>query len=284
MYFQKIIENYDGSDWLKKVILELQKNFYLENILHCFSKIPRHFGNKIISITKDQSIELQKKFSLSINFKDFSIDQIARIELLLTLKALPEKEYKQVITECYKNGDNSEKITILKALFLLPYREFFIFTAQDACRTNVTPVFAAIAINNPFPAEFFDELYFNNLVLKAIFLDLPILNILGLEKRKNSKLADMVGDWMDEREAADRVIMPQVWTIVSEFAQGERLERVYRYLTGELPDHRYWLAFSLGNTKKTEHLPMLEKQFQKEKINKVRDILGRAIENIQANS
>ena len=87
---------------------------------------------------------------------------------------------------------------------LLPYPEHFIDLAIDGLRSNITSVFNAIALHNPYPADYFAEAAWNQMVLKAVFVDSPLSHIQGLDARANDKLARMLGDYAHERWAAGR--------------------------------------------------------------------------------
>ena len=71
-------------------------------------------------------------------------------------------------------------------------------------------MFAAIAAHNPYPAAHFPELHFNQLVLKAIFLGIPVEPIRELPRRVTPELRRMVSESASERRAAGRSIPPDV--------------------------------------------------------------------------
>lgn len=107
---------------------------------------------------------------------------------------------------CYAEGDAREQESWLKALPLLPQPERFLTCAYDACRTNVIPVFEAIACENPFPARYFSELHFNQLVLRSMFVGVALSRIVGREGRLNPTLTRMAQDFAAERRAAGRPV------------------------------------------------------------------------------
>ena len=67
-------------------------------------------------------------------------------------------------------------------------------------------VFEAIACENPFPRDHFPEANFNQLVLKAMFLDVPLDRVLGWRERNNLELRRMAADYAAERRAAGRSV------------------------------------------------------------------------------
>lgn len=125
------------------------------------------------------------------------------------------------VEECYRTGDNSEKCAVLRALPKFADARRFVLLAVEACRTNVVPVFEAIACENPFPAHHFPEANLNQLVVKALFLGVSLRRIFGLETRVTPELLRMVEDFAAERHAAGRVVPDDVGWLLDR-AQGKK--------------------------------------------------------------
>jgi hypothetical protein len=94
----------------------------------------------------------------------------------------------------------------------------------DALRTNITPVFDAISLNNPYPALFFDDKQWNQMYLKAAFLQRDLSAVLDIDKRANKDLARIISDFAHERWAASREVIPYFWRPVSRFMDDRLLE------------------------------------------------------------
>ena len=107
---------------------------------------------------------------------------------------------------CYERGDSREQQSWLKSTAILPLPDRFLRTVIDACRTNILPLFEAVACENPYPARYFPERNFNQLVLKALFNGVALSRIVGLPSRLNAELTRMAGDYADERRAAGRAV------------------------------------------------------------------------------
>ena len=134
-------------------------------------------------------------------------DDTLRAAMLLSLaEAIEPGEFFVVTTGCYERGDSREQQSWLKALPLLPGADRFASVAIDACRTNILPQFEAIACGNPYPARYFPELHFNQLVLKSMFVGVALDRIVGLERRLNAELSRMALDYAAERRAAGRSV------------------------------------------------------------------------------
>ena len=137
----------------------------------------------------------------------WSVLDLARALLLrAALEATPASEHAALASDLYRTGALREQQSILRALPLLPEPARFTTLAVEACRTNSPDVFAAIAHDNPFPAAHFPELSFNQLVLKAIFLGLPVQPIRALARRVTPELRRMVSEFASERRAAGRTV------------------------------------------------------------------------------
>jgi hypothetical protein len=91
----------------------------------------------------------------------------------------------------------------------------FLDTAIDACRTNIIPLFEAIACENPYPAKYFPELNFNQMVLKCLFNRIAVSRIVGLESRLNEQLSRMADNYARELNAAGREVSEDIKRIAS---------------------------------------------------------------------
>lgn len=105
-----------------------------------------------------------------------------------------------------RRGEQGEQESLLRMLQLLPGPERLVPHAVEACRTNSEVVFRAIACGNPFPAVYFPDDNFNQLVLKAVFMGVPVDGIEGLSGRVTSELLRMADDFAAERTAAARPV------------------------------------------------------------------------------
>ena len=120
------------------------------------------------------------------------LSAVGRAALLARIcELLPPEEHVAAVAGQFRTGDNAEREAVLHALPLLPKAERFVDLAIEACRTHVQSVFEAIACENPYPARFFPELNFNQLVLKAFFTGVSARRIEGLSERRTAELIRM---------------------------------------------------------------------------------------------
>ncbi len=179
--------------------------------LEAFAMAGRRLGQKPLGTPEDTLAGL----GLSLAPDTRTPALLGRVALLLRAQERLEPEgYEALVAACYRSGDNGERQAVLKTLPLLHHPERFLALARDACRTHVQPVFEAIACENPYPAAYFPESAFNQLVLKAVFTGVPLARVVGLERRHNSELARMAADYASERRAAGRDV-PTDLTLLS---------------------------------------------------------------------
>ena len=106
----------------------------------------------------------------------------------------------------FEAGELGEQVSLLRTLPLLPEPGRFLETGLQACRTNARSVFEAIACENPFLAEHFPALNFNQAVLKAVFMEVSARRIEGLDARITPELQRMAAGYKSERLAAGRTV------------------------------------------------------------------------------
>lgn len=147
----------------------------------------------------------------------WTIDRAVRIWLLLSLN-LDNQQYLAVIKQLLNTADVRELTALYQALPFLPNPERYYQIATEGVRSNMTDVFNAIALYNFYPAAYFDELAWNQMILKALFVGSPLSKIQGLEQRANLTLATMLIDYARERVSAKRSVSPELWQIVGRFA------------------------------------------------------------------
>ncbi|SHJ12721.1 EboA domain-containing protein [Pseudozobellia thermophila] len=159
--------------------------------------------------------------------------QMARIYLLIkVLKAKPDY-FEPKVANLIQVADTGELVTFLKFLILLPNAERYKHTAVEALRTNIATVFEAISMNNPYPAAYFNDQQWNQMYLKAAFMQFDLSQILDVDKRANKDLARIISDYAHERWAASRDIDPLFWRPVSQFIDPYLLDDMKKLLESD---------------------------------------------------
>lgn len=162
----------------------------------------------------------------------WSLLEALRIALLLAYANSDNDDFPAAFEQCFQFADHGESCALYRALPLLPHGERFVWRAREGCRTNMRPLFEAVALDSPYPAKHFDDIAWRQLVIKALFIDAPLWRIDGLDQRLSPELARMALDFADERRSAGRVVSPQTWLCLGPYAG----ERGLRALQKELAD------------------------------------------------
>jgi len=135
----------------------------------------------------------------------------ARAALLLASLARlsPDAQPGEVLL-LFESGELGEQQSVLRTLGFLPEPARFVETGLLGARTNAQRVFEAIAVHNAYPAAHFPERGFNQLVMKAIFMGVPVAGIEGLAGRQGPELSRMLEAYASERRAAGRPVPEDV--------------------------------------------------------------------------
>lgn len=257
-----------AGKWLDKALAAAEAPVHANTLLGYHAGASRRMGKQVLKLSAGEASRLEE-LAPGISFAEWGSDEFARAVMLLSLEEPVGETRHGLIYQCYEKGDSREQESWLRILPLLPDCESFLDTAIDACRTNIIPVFEAIACENPYPLRYFPDPNFNQVVLKALFSGLAIGRIVGLESRFNAKLSLMCGDYVSEREAAGRSVPTDIWLALAPCAENGQLPRVSAYLNHVDPAHRYWAATGLGFSKAAESRGLLKQRAEGEQDEKV---------------
>jgi hypothetical protein len=199
-------------------------------VFKLFSLLPRRVGKADLKLTVPEMLQARQS-CLGWNPIDWTVDQTARSLLLLSLPQTDEVQIQHRFTQLFTTSGLQELIALHQTLPLLPHPDRYRFWADEGIRSHMTGVFKAIALNNPYPATHFDEAAWNQLVLKAIFIDSPLAPIYGLTDRANPTLARMLIDYAQERWAAGRRMTPEAWQLIAPFVTEGMLPDLRRALS-----------------------------------------------------
>ena len=161
-------------------------------------------------------------------FKNWNLDQVVRLAILTKLD---EKQ----VDLLFETAEMQEAVALTKSLPYLANPSNFLLRATDAVRSNMGPVFDAIAFDNTYPRDYFSEAAWNQLVLKCIFNDKAIHQIIGLEERANAELAMTLSDFAHERWSAGRRVPSQVWRLIPRFMNETLQSDIEKLVLSENP-------------------------------------------------
>lgn len=213
--------------WLNQKIEQIKTNVNKLVFFSAFSAVPRYTGKNDLQLTETE-LKAASEACHGWNPSHWSVDQAARSLLVLALPQDEQEKYLLTLKRVFTAADVGELIALYQVLPLLPYPEKFCDRAAEGVRSNMTTVFNAVALRNPYPAQYLDDLAWNQMVLKALFVGSPLHLIQGLEERANLELAKMLVDYAHERWAAKRTVSPELWRLVGRFADNAMLADLER--------------------------------------------------------
>ncbi|QGZ37846.1 hypothetical protein IP92_03038 [Pseudoduganella flava] len=179
--------------------------------------------------------------------------ETARIVLVLHCQATGGDAFDPAFLHCLRYADHGELCALYRSLPLLPDGERFVVQAAEACRSNMRTLFEAVACDSPYPARHFDSVAWNQLVLKAVFIDAPLWRVHGLDDRLSPELARMALDFADERKSAGRPVPPQLWLCLGPHGGARALLALSHELDGAVPLNRAAALFALVRAGAREH-------------------------------
>ena len=254
----------EASEWLEGKLDTLTRDFKPRSFYLTFGACARFLGATPLRFSEADYSSLHAIYP---NFAatEWTADELGRI-LLMT--ALPRERNAEVLDKLFGTADYRELMALYRGLYFLPNAADFTGRAREGLRTNMTGVFDAIALENPYPARYLSEDAWNHMVLKAMFMQRPIYRVFRIEDRKNSKLADIFLDYAEERWSAHRPVSPELWRFVAGFlgprsltglqrtieqgGEWERIAAAKAILESDYAPAREWLA---GQPVTTDELP-----------------------------
>lgn len=213
-------------------------------VFSSFSLVSRYTGKKALNLTPD---ELDEATSLRSGWMPgrWTTDQLARTLLLLGLAKREKQDFFDKLDKMFISSDLGEGVALYQSLPVLPYPDDLTDRAAEGIRTNITSVFKAVALHNPYPADFFDDDAWNQMILKSLFVGSPLYPILGIDRRSNEPLARMLVEYAHERWAAGREVSPELWRPVGPFIDDDIAKDIEKELTHDSAIHRHAAILAL---------------------------------------
>ena len=209
-------------------------------------------------------------------------DCAGRVWLLTAVASAVPAELATVLEATYDEGDSLEKIAVVRSLSLLPFPERFVELARDAGRSNELSLFGALACNNPYPARFYSELAWNQLYMKAAFLDLPLSQMVGARERDNAELSRMALQYIEQQESAGRRFPAELFLSVGAFPPPGSVPKLLGYLTHAVPELRLGAAQGLEQVRQERTASFLLERLPLEADPAVRATLERTLAALSA--
>ncbi len=218
-----------SMDWLWTQARHLGAGASERDINLAISLVPRKLGKADLDL-RPEDPALAAAARPGWDPQGWSVDQAGRLILLLALGE-SGPVFARRLQSLFAMADLGEAMAILRGLPLFPDPELHLALARNGGRSGMRPIFEALAHRSPYPAEMFDQEGWNQLVLKALFIETTLAPIQGLDRRANPLLMRMLCEYAHERWAAGRTVSPELWRCVGPWADAAAradLDRVMR--------------------------------------------------------
>ena len=200
--------------WFDQVYSSVDHPFDPHHFSAAYSGARRRLGTKKLRFhSEDEGFPFDRT---GLSLYHTTLDELGRGCLLLrATDCLPQDKQIHFIGDIYQHGDCEEQKALLRILAYLPCPSSYLAIAVEACRSNVKPVFEAVACTNTYPFHYFPEPNFNQMILKALFIGSSLHAIVGLRKRLNPQLRQMATDFARERRIAGRPVPEDIELVLS---------------------------------------------------------------------
>ena len=222
------------TSWLAKQQEKLETNYTDRAFYLAFGMAPRFAEKRELTLSEAQR-ETASQLKTGFQPDGWLLSQLIRTYLLLLLPATDATTYAAMLTKLLETAEVDEQVAVYAALSVLPYPQSLVPLAVNGLRTNITRVFDAIALENPFPADYLDEAAWNQMILKAVFMGRPLYRVYGADARINPALARMLVNFAHERWAADRPVTPELWRFVALYTDASHRTDLERVIASENP-------------------------------------------------
>jgi len=226
-----------ASQWLSTRLESLQQNPQRRDLYLTFSAVPRFLGKGQLELTGEdlkQAENIRKGFNLT----GWTVPQAARVLIVCSYSYSNPESFIEVLDQLFGAAEVSELVALYSALPVLPYPEKLKARASEGIRTNMSVVFDAVVLNNPYPSEYLNEEAWNQMVLKALFMERPLYRIYGLERRSNLNLSKMISNYAHERWVAGRSTSPEMWRPIGDQGTISIYQDLERLVSMDDPDQQ----------------------------------------------
>src|SRR5699024_12678527 len=83
----------------------------------------------------------------------WSVDQLARLYLVLSIAEREKEAFLSLLEKTFISSDMSEGVALYQMLPVLPYPGALKKRAAEGIRSNISAVFDAVELRNPYPAD-----------------------------------------------------------------------------------------------------------------------------------
>lgn len=246
--------DHSTQEWIVKKLEGILRDRSTKDLYITYSLLADKIGEK--DVVKWDIPDADLKDYLQLH--EAKLLEVCRIYLLVAVLNADREFFTSKVANLIQVADKRELETFLKYLVLLPAAGAYRQVGVEALRTNIASVFDAISLKNPYPARFFNDQQWNQMYLKAAFMERDLSLIEAVEERANSDLARIISDYAHERWAASRTIDPLFWRPVSNYLDAALLEDMHRLLKSDDLKENYAGALCCYYSEQNEAGQLLE--------------------------
>jgi hypothetical protein len=206
----------DQADWVRNSLDAIADGAPERDLYIFLGLAPRRLG-KADLVFSAADLAAAEMAHAGWSPKGWSIDGAARVLALLV--SAGNRPFSDRFKDLRRTADVAEMVAMYRGLALYPEPKTLDFEVGEGLRSNIRAVFEAIAHDNPYPRNHFDEHRWNHMILKALFVGSTLSPIVGLTARANVELARILIDYANERWAAGRPVTDELWIPVRPFRQ-----------------------------------------------------------------
>lgn len=216
--FRQIINRQLSADaltWLQGKADLVKKEEKSVQLNMAFAHLPKFSSKALVSPLPEEKDTI-KRLLPGFSLDDWGLDRLCRVWLLMQVPANDPDSYFKKINGLFTAAEMNEQVALYAALPLLHYPEIWISRCEEGIRSNIGIVLEAIMYHNPYPAAYLPEASWNQLVLKTFFTEKDVNQIVGLMQRVNRALTDTLEDYVRERLAAHRNVLPKIYQLIEQ--------------------------------------------------------------------
>jgi hypothetical protein len=248
----------EAMSWLRAGMDRLASDGTDADLYRTISLVARKIGKTALALS-DAELARADSVRPGWNPSAWATDQSARLVLLLSVRG-PAEDFVRRLDALCATADVGELVAFYQGLPLYPDPPRHVLRAAEGVRTNMKVVFESVAHRNPYPSEQFDEIAWNQMVLKALFVGSTLDPIVGLDRRANAALAGMLRDYAHERWSAQRPVSPELWRCIGPFARGDALADLERVLASSVEAESLAAALALSASSDPDAQRLLDRK------------------------
>ncbi len=220
----RLVEPHLASDalgWLGGAVEEIAGGVDDGRFCALLSTASRHAGGTVKVDPDAAALAEAEQVLEGWNPERWTALSALRALLVLAREDLARESGARAVEEAFRYADEGELVALYAVLALLPEPGRFAWRAGEGCRTNMRSVFEAVACDTPYPLRYFDDVAWNQCLIKCVFVEAPLWRVYGVDERLSPELARMALDLADERRSAARPVQHELWMCLGSHG-GER--------------------------------------------------------------